>query len=255
MTSVDPKEATHGPLVPDPRPAPLPDLSKPLMGRYVTLEGLRQTHMPILWQNLDVEQNPELLDYLPWDVFADAEAFGAELQRLIKDRYFHIYAVKADPDRLNPDAISEPRSHDETVGIIAYIDPHPAWREVEVGCVLFSKSLQRTAAATEAHYLILKNAMHMVDPPYRRVSWKCNSLNKKSRRAAERLGYVYEGRFRKHMIAQGRSRDSDWLSIIDDEWPVVESALEAWLAKENFNEQGQQVQDLDSIRATLQKRQ
>ena len=93
------------------------------------------------------------------------------------------------------------------------------------------------------------------EPPsgsaYRRVCWKCNSLNKPSRRAAERLGFVYEGTFRKHMISRGRNRDSDWLSIVDDEWPVVKEALQKWMSDENFDGDGRQRRGLDEIRAEV----
>lgn len=123
---------------------------------------------------------------------------------------------------------------------------------------MFGPVLQRSAAATEVNYLLLKNVFEPdspglggKSPPYRRVCWKCNHLNKKSRRAAERLGYMFEGTFRKHLIVKGRSRDSDWLSIVDDEWPVVKTALEKWLDRSNFDDEGRQIKAIDEIRASL----
>lgn len=65
------------------------------------------------------------------------------------------------------------------------------------------------------------------------------------------MGYMFEGTFRKHLIVKGRSRDSDWLSIVDDEWPVVKTALEKWLDRSNFDDEGRQIKAIDEIRASL----
>jgi RimJ/RimL family protein N-acetyltransferase len=70
------------------------------------------------------------------------------------------------------------------------------------------------------------------DLGYRRVEWKCDALNERSRAAALRLGFTFEGEFRKHMIVRGRSRDSAWFSLVDDEWPSAKQALERWLASD-----------------------
>ena len=83
--------------------------------------------------------------------------------------------------------------------------------------------------------------------------WKCNHLNTKSRRAAERLGFVFEGTFRKHLIVKGRNRDSDWLSIVDDEWPAVKAGLETWLDVSNFDISGRQKRTLEECRAKAQQ--
>ncbi len=92
--------------------------------------------------------------------------------------------------------------------------------------------MQRTRAATEAVYLLLKLAAD--DLGYRRLVWKCNALNAPSKRAAERLGFTYEGRHRMHMVVKGHLRDTDWYSIVGDEWPACRDALLAWLAPANF---------------------
>ncbi len=67
---------------------------------------------------------------------------------------------------------------------------------------------------------------------------KCNALNAPSKRAAERYGFTYEGRHRAHMVVKGRRRDSDWYSIVDDEWPRCRDAFEAWLDTANFDPEG-----------------
>jgi len=75
---------------------------------------------------------------------------------------------------------------------------------------------------------------------YRRCQWRCNVLNQKSRAAAERLGFKYEGTFRQHYVVKGYNRDTAWYSIIDNEWPLIKRKLEAWLDPENFDAEGRQ---------------
>lgn len=235
-------------------PASVPDTSIQLKGTYVTLEAISQKHTESLWRNLDLQgTGSDLLDYLPWSGFDSPEALWTVLQSLHTERGFLVYAIKANPQHVNPGPESNShQAHNETVGMIAYLNVSPANRELEVGGVLFSKVLQRSAAATEVMYLILKNACE-ASPNYRRISWKCNSLNKASRRAAERLGFQFEGTFRNHMIVKSRSRDSDWLSIVDDEWPGVKAVFEEWLSMENFDEKGRQIRGMDEIRAGLDR--
>lgn len=117
---------------------------------------------------------------------------------------------------------------------------------VEVGHVHFSPLLSRTAMATEAHWLLMRYAFDTLG--YRRYEWKCNSLNEPSRRAARRLGFHYEGRFRQALVIKGHNRDTDWFSIIDTEWPQIDSAMQRWLASDNFSADGQQIRTLESLR-------
>ncbi|WP_408896242.1 GNAT family N-acetyltransferase [Nocardioides sp. R1-1] len=123
-------------------------------------------------------------------------------------------------------------------GIASYMRIEPAHGQIEVAGVLFGRSLQRTRAATEAIHLLMGHAFD--DLGYRRFEWKCDSLNKPSRRAALRLGFTEEGRFRNHMVVQGRNRDTDWFSVTDAEWPVVRAAHRRWLDPANFDDEGRQ---------------
>ena len=109
-------------------------------------------------------------------------------------------------------------------GIASYTRLDPATGQVEVAGVLYARTLQRTRAATEAIHLLMRYAFD--DLGYRRFEWKCDSLNEPSRRAAVRLGFRYEGRFRHHMVTKGRNRDTDWFSVTDAEWPAVRAAHE-----------------------------
>lgn len=123
-------------------------------------------------------------------------------------------------------------------GIASFQRIDPRTGQVEVAGVLHGGALQRTRAATEAIHLLMRHAFE--DLGYRRFEWKCDSLNEPSRRAAERLGFTYEGRFRNHMVTQGRNRDTDWFSVTDGEWPRVRAAHEAWLDPANFDDSGRQ---------------
>jgi RimJ/RimL family protein N-acetyltransferase len=111
-------------------------------------------------------------------------------------------------------------------------------RVLEVGGIHYSRGLQRTAAATEAMYLLARYVFD--DLNNRRYEWKCDALNIPSRRAAERLGFTFEGIFRQHMIVKGKNRDTAWYSILDSEWPDRKAKLETWLRPENFDERGVQ---------------
>ncbi len=121
-----------------------------------------------------------------------------------------------------------------------------AQRVVEVGNILFTPALARTPAATEAMYLMARHAFE--DLGYRLYECKCNALNAPSRRAAQRLGFTFEGEFRQHMIVKGRNRDTSWFSLLDSEWPRAKAAFEAWLAPENFDSDGRQKRRLETIR-------
>lgn len=82
---------------------------------------------------------------------------------------------------------------------------------------------------------------------YRRVEWKCDSRNEPSGRAAQRLGFTYEGRFRQHVIVRGGNRDTDWYSMLDTEWPAIRARNERWLDPSNFDQNGHQLQRLEEI--------
>jgi RimJ/RimL family protein N-acetyltransferase len=151
-----------------------------------------------------------------------------------------------------PAGSGEPKAGDragQAAGWASYMRMEPAHGVVEVGNILLTPGLQRTTAATEAMYLM---ARHVFDHlGYRRYEWKCNANNEPSRRAALRLGFAFEGIFRQHMVIKGRNRDTAWFSMLDGEWPARKRAFEAWLAPENFDDQGRQRQRLEQLQASL----
>ena len=121
-------------------------------------------------------------------------------------------------------------------GQSSFLDINPQMGVIEIGHIWFGPRLARTRAATEALYLMIRHAMD--DLGYRRMHWRCNALNAKSRQAARRLGFRFEGVFYNHMIFKGRNRDTAWYSILDDEWPEVRAILETWLDDANFDAGG-----------------
>ncbi len=135
------------------------------------------------------------------------------------------------------------------VGTCSYLRIDPANGVVEVGWIAWSPLLQQTPAATEAMYLMMARVFD--DLGYRRYEWKCNDLNAASKRAAERLGFTFEGLFRQAVVVKGRNRDTAWYSILDHEWPRAKAAFEAWLSPDNFDEDGLQKRSLTDIRNAL----
>ena len=131
------------------------------------------------------------------------------------------------------------------VGYLALMRIDPAHGVIEVGNINYSPLVQRTPAATEAQYLLMTLVFDTLG--YRRFEWKCDSLNAPSRRAAQRLGFRFEGVFRQAVVYKGRSRDTAWFSIIDSEWPAIQQAFEAWLAVDNFQD-GEQIRTLEQLR-------
>jgi RimJ/RimL family protein N-acetyltransferase len=128
------------------------------------------------------------------------------------------------------------------LGLVALLEIRPAMRVIEVGFIVYSPALQRTALATETQYLLARYIFETLG--YRRYEWKCDALNAPSRRAALRFGFVFEGIFRQHMITKGRSRHTAYFSMLDREWPERKLGFERWLKPENFDAKGRQKQSL-----------
>jgi RimJ/RimL family protein N-acetyltransferase len=131
------------------------------------------------------------------------------------------------------------------LGMASYMRIAPEFGVIEIGHIWFGAPLQRTTAATEAIFLLLRHAFDELG--YRRVEWKCNALNAASRRAAERFGFSFEGVFRQHQIIKGRNRDTAWYAIIDRDWPAIRNGFQTWLAPANFKQDGRQARGLGQL--------
>ncbi len=132
------------------------------------------------------------------------------------------------------------------LGVASYLRIQPAAGSIEVGHIHYSPRLQRTAAATEAMFLMMRRVFDELG--YRRYEWKCDALNAPSRAAALRLGFTFEGIFRQATVYKGRNRDTAWYAIIDSDWPAIRDAFERWLDPANFDSEGNQLQSLQARR-------
>ena len=206
------------------QPPPRPPRA-PLAGHWCRVEPLSAAgHGADLWMAYADDVEGRVWTYLASGPFrSDAEfaAFVASREPSTDPLFFAI--VDAATGR--------------AAGMASYLRIEPAHGSIEVGHLAFSPRLQRTRAATEAMYLMMKQAF---DLGYRRYEWKCDALNSPSRRAAERLGFRHEGTFRQATVYKGRNRDTAWYSIIDAEWPAQAARFEAWLDPGNFDAAGQQ---------------
>jgi RimJ/RimL family protein N-acetyltransferase len=216
----------------DATPAQRPQRSE-FVGRAVSIAPLDPVaHADSLFAGAGGEQNESLWRYLFEGPFVVREAFDAHLRQK---------AISEDPLFY---AILDKNSGD-AMGYAAYMRIEPTHRVIEVGSILFTPRLQRTVGSTEAMYLMAQHVFE--DLGYRRYEWKCNAQNEPSRRAAERLGFTFEGIFRQHMIVKGRNRDTAWFSMLDSEWPQRKAAFERWLDPSNFDANGRQKISLSEL--------
>jgi RimJ/RimL family protein N-acetyltransferase len=131
--------------------------------------------------------------------------------------------------------------------VASFLRIDPPVGVIEVGHIALAPALQKTAAATEAMFLMMARVFDELG--YRRYEWKCDALNAPSRRAAERLGFTYEGIFRQATLYKGRNRDTAWYAITDQDWPAVKRAYERWLDPQNFDAEGRQRVSLGALMA------
>lgn len=209
-----------------------------LKGRYVTVEPYKRAgHVDLLWDALGGAATNQLLQYFSAPDFADADAFGDWLDAVAKTGW--VTEVFRD------------NASGKIVGMANYMRTDAANGVTEVGGVAHGPAMARSPLSTEVHYLMAKHVFE--DLGYRRYEWKCHNGNAASKATAERLGFTFEGVFRKHVISRGANRDTAWFSIVDDEWPLTSAAFEAWLDPANFNADGSQKRQLQAIRADLAK--
>lgn len=212
--------------------APLPSRVR-LEGRLVTVTPLQpELHAESLYENTRGDENAALWTYLADGPFTDLASFESDL---------HAKAPSTDPLFF---AIVD-KADERAKGCAAYLRTKPVHRTVEVGHILYGPSLQRTPGATEAMYLMARYVFEELN--YRRYEWKCDALNQRSRRAALRLGFQFEGIFRQHMIVKGRNRDTAWFSMLDSEWPERKRNFEQWLSPANFDKTGRQRMSLSTL--------
>lgn len=177
-----------------------------------------ERHARTLWEAFGLDVEGRNWTYLPQEPYTSFAEFADWVDRVSAANDPHFFAITT--------------SAHGAVGVASYLRITPEAGAIEVGHIHMSPLLQRTVAATEAMYLMMREAFRL---GYRRYEWKCDALNAPSRAAAERLGFTFEGIFRQALVYKGRNRDTAWYSIIDREWPLLDEAFTQWLAPGNFD--------------------
>ncbi len=172
--------------------------------------------------------------YLPYGPFETLDDYRAWMEAacLGDDPLFHAIV----------DAETE-----KAVGVASYLRIEPPAGVIETGHINYAPRLQKTIAATEAMFLMMRRVFDELG--YRRYEWKCDALNAGSRAAAVRLGFTFEGVFRQATLYKGRNRDTAWYAITDGDWPALETAFERWLDDANFDADGRQRESLSALTA------
>jgi RimJ/RimL family protein N-acetyltransferase len=220
-----------GPPLPGWKPPPHPPRAS-LEGRFCRLEPLDiERHSAALFEENAADTEGRLWTYMAYGPFATLAEYRAWMagKCLGDDPLFFTIIDLAD---------------DQPAGLASYLRITPAAGSIEVGHLLYAPRLQRKPAATEAMYLMMRQAFEL---GYRRYEWKCDALNAASRAAAQRLGLIFEGIFRNATVYKGRSRDTAWYAATDSDWPRLKSASETWLQPGNFDAGGRQRVSLSQL--------
>lgn len=211
------------------QPPPAPR-GETLDGRYARLERLSaDRHAADLFKANSASD--AIWDFLPYGPFASSAAYHRWMRETTAGDDPLFYAIQN-------------RDSGQWQGVASYLRITPQAGSIEVGHINLSPALQRTRAATEAMYLMMQWAF---EAGYRRYEWKCDARNLASRRAAQRLGFSYEGTFRQATVVKGRNRDTAWFAVIDAEWPGLKEAFRAWLSPTNFDADGRQIERLGDL--------
>ncbi|MDK3073216.1 GNAT family protein [Sedimentitalea sp. JM2-8] len=228
MTQTDP-ERPLGAVVENWTPPEAPG-GEILEGRYARLEPLSaKDHAAPLFAAY--AGHDAIWDYMPCGPFGTEAQYRDWVRETVANPAHMFYAIRD-------------RETGEIGGVASYLRIDPAAGSIEVGNIAYGPSLQRTRAATETMTLMMGWAF---DAGYRRYEWKCNALNAPSRRAAQRLGFSYEGVFRQALVVKGRNRDTAWFAAIDKEWPALRDAFGQWLDPANFDGSGRQITPLGRL--------
>lgn len=154
----------------------------------------------------------------------------------------HVEELIADPSRA---FFAVMNAEGAVVGWLCLMEAKPAHQVVEVGYILFTPAMQRTTLATEGLYLLLRHVFDGLG--YHRLEWTCTAENVRSRSAADRLGFAFEGILRERLAIKDTRRDICMYAMLSTEWQFNRKVLEAWLNHGNF-EGGNQVQSVRALR-------
>ncbi len=218
----------------------------PMSGETVTVEPIVDSRrFGELWEAFSDDPDDQVFTHLGYGPFQTRGAFEDFAGRtyLAEDIVFHAIVPTAGPLWSNPETAGK------AAGVMALMRIDTANGVAEIGHICLAPRLQRTAAVTEAVFLLTNRIFNELG--YRRFEWKCDDANARSKRAAERYGFRHEGLFRQHMVVKGRNRDTAWFSILDTEWPHIRNGFEAWLDGDNFDADGKQKRGLMDVRDSI----
>lgn len=203
-------------------------------GCHVTLEPLAKRHLPDLWNvACGADSTFTYLRYGPYRTRVELENTLSDLWSRTDQPFWAVC----------------PKSSGLAQGWLSLCDVYPQDAAIEIGSIWFGPALQKTRAGTEALFLLMQKAMD--DLRYERLVWRCQAQNAGSVRAAERLGFTYEGTWRRAVIVDQWQRDVAWFSILADEWPEKRDAIDAWLSDDNFDSQGKPRKRLADFRPSI----
>ena len=180
------------------------------------------------------EATRKLWRYMPRGPFADVEEQAAFLREWQATPNVVAFAAR--------DAATQ-----HCLGSISIMSIRAEHGVAELGNIWYAPAAQRTKANTEACYLLLRHCFE--DLGYRRMEWKCDARNEPSRNAALRLGFLFEGIFRQHMIIKGENRDTAWFAMLDHEWPQISAAMRKWLYEDDSISLGRLIAGSRSVQA------
>jgi RimJ/RimL family protein N-acetyltransferase len=208
---------------------PLPSGMAPqraiLKGRFVCLEPVDPSvHAEELYDAS--HRNAEALkiwEFIPHGPWPDQASFERWLRDTVNRLEHVVFAIRSE-------------NTGKAAGMVQYHHIEPKSGVVEIGGIWFAPELQRTRGATEVLFLVLSHTMD--DLRYRRVQWRCDTHNERSRAAVKRLGFGFEGIFYNESIVKGKNKDTAWYSLLDYEWPGVKEKIMTWLADDNFDDDG-----------------
>ena len=190
-----------------------------LKGAYTILEPINiNKHTDDLFNNFLKDNRGKNWIYMSEGPFKNKKLFKKYLQNSKNIFFYAIYSKRLKT----------------YCGLASYLRIKPEFGLIEVGYITYAQNLQKTVEATEAMFLMMSNAFDNLG--YRRYEWKCDDLNERSKKAALRLGFKFEGLFRQCTIYKKRNRDTAWYSIIDKEWTKIKLIYKKYLKKENFDQ-------------------
>ena len=200
-----------------------------IKGKFVILEPVNPSkHSKDLFETFSLDKKGLLWKYNPYGPFKNLKQFNHYLKNT--DCFF--YAIYS-------------KRHNKYCGLASYLRIQPKAGSIEVGYITYSPILKRTVEATETMYLMMKNVFETLK--YRRYEWKCNNGNEKSKNAALRLGFKFEGLFRQAGVVKGRNKDTAWFSIIDKEWKKLKKGYLRYFSSNNLDKNFNQKKSLKFI--------